>query len=337
MADVFLRDMCLEDGKAMTARVFIDGEAGTTGLQIRARLDSRADVRLIRLGEAERKDPAARAGALNEADLAILCLPDEAAREAVAMIENPATRVIDASTAYRTDPDWTYGFPELDRAQTAKVKAAKRVSNPGCYPTGAIALIRPLVAAGLLPADFPVTVNAVSGYSGGGKALIRRYEDAGTPDHLKNAYRAYALGLAHKHLPEMRVHAGLARTPLFVPAVGNYYKGMLVQVPLQLWALPGRPSPDDLRQALAEHYRGQDFVGVAAAEESAGLEGLDPEGLNGTNDMRLHVFGNGAGDQAVLAAVLDNLGKGASGAAVQNMNLMLGLDPQAGLAERLAA
>ena len=337
MADVFLRDMCLEDGKAMTARVFIDGEAGTTGLQIRARLDSRADVRLIRLGEAERKDPAARAGALNEADLAILCLPDEAAREAVAMIENPATRVIDASTAYRTDPDWTYGFPELDRAQTAKVKAAKRVSNPGCYPTGAIALIRPLVAAGLLPADFPVTVNAVSGYSGGGKALIRRYEDAGAPDHLKNAYRAYALGLAHKHLPEMRVHAGLARTPLFVPAVGNYYKGMLVQVPLQLWALPGRPSPDDLHQALAEHYRGQDFVGVAAAEESAGLEGLDPEGLNGTNDMRLHVFGNGAGDQAVLAAVLDNLGKGASGAAVQNMNLMLGLDPQAGLAERLAA
>jgi N-acetyl-gamma-glutamyl-phosphate reductase len=337
MADVFLRDMCLEDGKAMTARVFIDGEAGTTGLQIRARLDSRADVRLIRLGEAERKDPAARAGALNEADLAILCLPDEAAREAVAMIENPETRVIDASTAYRTDPDWTYGFPELDRAQTAKVKAAKRVSNPGCYPTGAIALIRPLVAAGLLPADFPVTVNAVSGYSGGGKALIRRYEDAGAPDHLKNAYRAYALGLAHKHLPEMRVHAGLARTPLFVPAVGNYYKGMLVQVPLQLWALPGRPSPGDLRQALAEHYRGQDFVGVAPAEESAGLEGLDPEGLNGTNDMRLHVFGNAAGDQVVLAAVLDNLGKGASGAAVQNMNLMLGLDPQAGLATRLAA
>jgi N-acetyl-gamma-glutamyl-phosphate reductase len=253
------------------------------------------------------------------------------------MIENPETRVIDASTAYRTDPAWTYGFPELDRAQTAKVKAAKRVSNPGCYPTGAIALIRPLVDAGLLPADFPVTVNAVSGYSGGGKALIRRYEDAGAPDHLKNAYRAYALGLAHKHLPEMRVHAGLARTPLFVPAVGNYYKGMLVQVPLQLWALPGRPSPDDLRQALVEHYRGQDFVSVATAEESAGLEGLDPEGLNGTNDMRLHVFGNAAGDQVVLAAVLDNLGKGASGAAVQNMNLMLGLDPQAGLAERLAA
>ncbi len=321
----------------MTAKVFIDGEAGTTGLQIRARLEARADVRLIRLDDAERKDSAARARALNEADLAILCLPDDAAREAVSLIDNPRTRVIDASTAFRTDPDWTYGFPEMDRAQTEKVKAATRVSNPGCYPTGAIALIRPLVQAGLLPGDFPVTVNAVSGYSGGGKNLIRRYEDASAADRLKAAYRAYALSLAHKHLPEMRVHAGLDHAPLFVPAVGNYYKGMLVQVPLQLWALPGRPKPDDLRAVLADHFAGQDFVGVAPAEESAGLEGLDPEGLNGSNDMRLHVFGNAAGDQAVLAAVLDNLGKGASGAAVQNMNLMLGLDPQAGLATRLAA
>jgi N-acetyl-gamma-glutamyl-phosphate reductase len=326
-----------EDVKKMTARVFIDGEAGTTGLQIRARLESRSDVGLIRLAEAERKDPAARARALNEADLAILCLPDAAAREAVAMIENPETRVIDASTAYRTDPDWTYGFPELDRAQTAKVKAAKRVSNPGCYPTGAIALIRPLVDADLLPKGFPVTVNAVSGYSGGGKALIQRYEDAAAPDHLETTYRAYALGLAHKHIPEMRLHGGLDRAPLFVPAVGNYYKGMLVQVPLQLWALPGKPSPEDLRQVLAGHFAGQDFVSVATAAESAAQADLDPEGLNGSNDMRLYVFGNAAGDQAVLAAVLDNLGKGASGAAVQNMNLMLGLDPQAGLATRLAA
>ena len=203
----------------MSARVFIDGEAGTTGLQIRARLESRADVSLIRLAETERKDPAARARALNEADLAILCLPDEAAREAVGLIENPETRVVDASTAHRTDPQWVYGFPEMDSGQTAKVAAAKRVSNPGCYPTGAIALLRPLVAAGLLPSDFPVTVNAISGYSGGGKSLIRRYEEAGAPDHLDQAYRAYALGLAHKHLPEMRQHAGLAQTPLFVPAV----------------------------------------------------------------------------------------------------------------------
>lgn len=321
----------------MTAQVFIDGEAGTTGLQIRARLEARADVRLIRLADDERKDPAARARALNAADLAILCLPDDAAREAVGLIENPETRVIDASTAYRTDPEWTYGFPELDAGQAARVAASKRVSNPGCYPTGAIALVRPLVEAGMLPRDFPVTVNAVSGYSGGGKNLIRRYQEAGAPDHLTNAFRAYALNLAHKHLPEMRVHAGLDHTPLFVPAVGNYYKGMLVQVPLQLWALPGKPAPNDIHALLAAHYTGADFVEVAPAEEAAARGDLDPEGLNGTNNMRLYVFGNAAGDQAVLAAVLDNLGKGASGAAVQNMNLMLGLDPQAGLADRLAA
>ncbi len=321
----------------MTARVFIDGEAGTTGLQIRARLEARADVRLIRLAEAERKDRAARARALNEADLAILCLPDAAAREAVALIENPEVRVIDASTAHRTDPDWTYGFPEMDAAQAAAVAASKRVSNPGCYPTGAIALIRPLISAGLLPADFPVTVNAVSGYSGGGKGLILRYEEAGAPDHLSNAYRAYGLRLAHKHLPEMRLHGGLDQAPLFIPAVGNYRQGMLVQVPLQLWALPEKPSPDTIRALLADHYAGQDFVSVATAEETAAREDLDPEGLNGTNAMRLYVFDNAAGDQALLAAVLDNLGKGASGAAVQNMNLMLGLDPQAGLGERLAA
>lgn len=321
----------------MTAKVFIDGEAGTTGLQIRARLEARADVRLLRLDEAERKDSVARARALNEADLAILCLPDDAAREAVSLIDNPETRVIDASTAHRTDPDWTFGFPELDAGQADRVRAAKRVSNPGCYSTGTIALIRPLVDAGLLPKDFPVTVNAVSGYSGGGKNLIRRYEDAGASDALKASYRAYALGLAHKHLPEMQRHGRLDHQPLFVPAVGNYYKGMLVQVPLQLWALPGKPSPAALREVLTQHYAGQDFVSVASAEDCAKREDLDPEGLNGTNEMRLYVFGNAAGDQAVLAAVLDNLGKGASGAAVQNMNLMLGLDPQAGLANRLAA
>lgn len=317
----------------MAFRVFIDGEAGTTGLEIRQRLEGRAELDLLRLSESERKDAAARRAALNDADLAILCLPDDAARDAAAMIDGTRTRVIDASTAHRTAEGWVYGFPEMTADQPARIAAAARVTNPGCYATGAVALIRPLVMAGILPADHPVTVNAVSGYSGGGKGLIARFEDAASADPIAGAYYAYGLGLEHKHVPEMRLHAGLTEPPLFVPGVGRFRQGMIVQVPLQLWSLPGRPSVDDVRSVLADHYRGRHFVTLRDERETTErLAHLDPEEVNGTNHLRLYVFGNRARRQAVLAAQLDNLGKGASGQAVQNLNLMLGLDERAGLA-----
>lgn len=308
----------------MTARIFIDGEVGTTGLQIRARLEARADVELVRLPEAERKDPARRAEVLNSVDLAILCLPDAAAREAVAMIETSSVRVLDASTAHRVDPDWIYGFPELDGEQSARIAAAPRVSNPGCYALSSVALIRPLVAAGLMPPDYPVTINAVSGYSGGGRQLIERFEEAGAPDHIAAPFRVYALGLAHKHVPEIQSRCGLSARPLFVPSVGRFRQGMIVQVPLHLAGLNGRPSPADVQGALAAHYAGRRFVTVAPLAETLATDHLDPEDLNGTNDLRLHVFANEAAGHVLLVAQLDNLGKGASGQAIQNMNLMLG-------------
>ena len=309
----------------MTHTIFIDGEAGTTGLEIRERVEARPDLELILLGE-RRREVEARREALNAADAVILCLPDEAAKEAVAMIENPAVRVIDASTAYRVDPAWIYGFAEMQPDQRERIAGATRVSNPGCYPTGFIGLIAPLVRAGLVPADWPVTVNAVSGYSGGGKAMIAEFEAGGA-----EAFRAYGLSLKHKHVPEMTRHTGLSRDVLFAPAVGNYRQGMLVEVPLHLSALPETPSIERIHGALAEAYNGQRFVEVAELEATEAMTGLDPEGLNGTNRMRLHVFGDRSGGQARLVALLDNLGKGASGAAVQNLNLMLGLDEGAGL------
>lgn len=311
----------------MTHTIFIDGEAGTTGLEIRERLEARGDLELILLGE-RRRDVEARREALNSADAVILCLPDEAAVEAVAMIVNPSVRVIDASTAHRVAPGWTYGFPEMDAAQRAVVAGSTRVSNPGCYPTGFIGLMRPLVKAGLVPADHPVTVNAVSGYSGGGKAMIAEFEGEGA----STAYRAYGLSLKHKHVPEMTKHAGLTRPVLFTPAVGNYRQGMLVEVPLHLSALPETPSVERIHGALVEAYDGARFVEVADLETTEAMGGIEPEGLNGANRMRLHVFGDRGGEQARLVALLDNLGKGASGAAVQNLNLMLGLDEGAGLA-----
>ena len=315
----------------MTAKIFIDGEVGTTGLQIRAHLAGRADVELLRLPESDRKDPGARAGMLNSADLAILCLPDEAAREAVAVIENPAVKVIDASTAHRTHPDWVYGFPELETDQPRRIGEAKRVANPGCYALSSIALLHPLVAAGLLPADYPVTINAVSGYSGGGRKLIEQFEKADAPDHIDSPLRVYALGLAHKHVSEIQIRGGLDVRPLFVPSVGRFSQGMIVQVPLHLHALPGRPGAGDLHAVLSSHYQGCRFVAVAPLAESLAMNQLDPEGMNGTNDVRLHVFANEAEGHAVLVALLDNLGKGASGQAVQNMNMMLGYPEADGL------
>lgn len=311
----------------MTAKVFIDGEAGTTGLQIRERLINRTDLDLVSIDPALRKDAAERARMLNGADVVILCLPDDAAREAVSLIDNPSVKVIDASTAYRTDDDWAYGFAEMAPGQRAAIAAARRVSNPGCYPTGFIGLVAPLVRAGVLPSDWPVTVNAVSGYTGGGKSMIAEFEgrDAATP------YRAYALGLGHKHVGEMRKHAGLANPPLFTPAVGAYAQGMIVEVPLQLWAISGRPTIAAIHGALAAAYEGERFIEVASLEDAAAMTGLEPKALNDTNRMQLFVFGSDALGQARLVARLDNLGKGASGAAVQNLNLMLGLDEGAGL------
>jgi N-acetyl-gamma-glutamyl-phosphate reductase len=316
----------------MAPTIFIDGEAGTTGLQIHRRLKERRDLDLVSIDPARRKDAGARREQLNRADLVILCLPDEAAREAVGMIESNAVRVIDASTAHRTAPGWTYGFPEMARTQRDAIRDSRRVANPGCYPTGFIALARPLVEAGLLPKDCPVTVNAVSGYSGGGRAMIAEFEDEAAPNHTNVPYRIYALSLAHKHVPEMQMHAGLAHRPLFAPAVGRYAQGMIVEVPLHLRALPGKPRLKDLHAALAAAYSGEAFVNVASLEEAASLATLDPEGLNGTNRMRLYVFGSDEAGQARLVALLDNLGKGAAGAAVQNLNIMLGLPETAGLA-----
>ena len=315
----------------MTAKIFIDGEAGTTGLQIRERLEGRRDLQLVSIDPALRKDKAAKAEVLNGADAVILCLPDDAAKESVSLIESNAVRVIDASTAHRVAPGWTYGFAEMAPGQRAAIAASNRVSNPGCYPTGAIALVRPLVDAGFVPSSWPVTVNAVSGYSGGGKGMIAEFEDKSSPAYVETPFRIYAMGLAHKHVAEMQVGGGLAHPPLFAPAVGRYAQGMIVEVPLQLWALPKTLKLADLHAALADRYAGEQFIEVASLAEAAALSTLDPEGLNGTNRLKLFVFGNDKTGQARLVALLDNLGKGASGAAVQNLNLMLGLDEAAGL------
>src|ERR1700733_9515044 len=252
----------------MVAKVFIDGAVGTTGLEIRERLDGRREFSLIRLSDADRKNVRARTSALNEADVVILCLPDEAARDAVALIENPNVRVIDASSAHRVAPDWAYGFPELDPGQRAKIASATRVSNPGCWPTGFLALVRPLVRAGIVPPDFPLTVTGVSGYSGGGKSMIEEFEAKDSPRYVETVVRTYALTLSHKHQPEMRVHAGLAHPPVFSPNVGRFYRGMIVEVPLQLWALPGKPAVFELYKALGEAYRGEKLIEVAEFAET---------------------------------------------------------------------
>ena len=309
------------------SKVFIDGDVGTTGLQIRQRLEGRADIELVRLPDDKRKDVDARREALNSVDAVILCLPDDAAREAVALIDNPDVRVIDASTAHRTDEDWTYGFAEMAPGQRDAIRASKRITNPGCYATGFIALMRPLAEAGLIPPYWPTTCNAVSGYSGGGKSMIAEFESGATTDN----YRLYRPNLNHKHLPEMTFYGGLESPPLFTPAVGRYAQGMIVELPLQLWALPEEPDLARVHEVLTAAYAGERFVTVASLEDSLATTQVQPEMLNNTNQLLIRVFGDELGQQAHLVAILDNLGKGASGAAVQNLNLVLGVDEALGL------
>jgi N-acetyl-gamma-glutamyl-phosphate reductase len=301
--------------------VFIDGEAGSTGVEVRKRLEAVPEITLRSLPEAQRKDPSARQDMMAACDLVVLCLPDDAAREAVALaaeLGSDAPKVLDASTAHRVDPAWTYGFPEIAPDQPEKIATTCKVSNPGCYPTGAIGLLRPLVKAGLVPPDYPITISAVSGYSGGGRALIEAHDRAGGP-----AFELYALGLEHKHVPEIEFFAGLSRRPIFIPSVGHFRQGMLVSVPLYLDDLPGRPTGADLRETLHAFYEGSEHVVVAVGNEQ---DKLEPEAFNETNRLDLYVCANEARRHAVLVAQLDNLGKGASGAAVQNLRLMLDLD-----------
>jgi N-acetyl-gamma-glutamyl-phosphate reductase len=310
----------------MTAHIFIDGSAGTTGLQIQERLAARGDISLILLDEAEKKDPARRGQALNDADVSILCLPDAAARETVSLARANSVRIIDTSTAHRTDPDWVYGLAELNAGQADLIAGAARVSNPGCYPTGVIVALNPLVAAGMVPADYPVAVSAVSGYTGGGKQMIAEYEntdgEAGATPPA--AFHLYGLQLQHKHLGEMQVYGGLVKPPVFIPSVANFPQGMITQVPLDLAQLPGNPTVADIHGRLADFYADSDVIELISLTDAQAVKRLPAHMMAGSDKLKLYVFGDEDKQQVMIAAVFDNLGKGASGAAVQNLDLMLG-------------
>jgi N-acetyl-gamma-glutamyl-phosphate reductase len=311
----------------MTRTVFVDGQEGTTGLRIHEYLAQRPDIEVLRIAPDKRKDAAERARLLNAADVAFLCLPDAAAREAAALVTNPKTCLIDASTAHRTAPGWAYGLPELAPGQRQAIRASKRIANPGCHASAFILLLRPLVDAGLVPAAHALSASSITGYSGGGKQMIEAYEAGGQP--ALTSPRPYALSLAHKHVPEMMAHTGLTARPIFMPIVGNFYKGLSVSVPLQLRALG--TTPEAVQQALSQRYAGERFVRVMPLRDPATLESgfFDVQGCNGSNRADIFVFANDT--QAVLMARLDNLGKGASGAAVQSMNVHLGVDEALGL------
>ena len=316
----------------MTYSIFIDGESGTPGLKILERLHGRKELTLIQIPDKQRKNLRARAEALNTADLSILCLPDDASKEAISLIEGDKVRIIDTSVAFRTHPDWVFGFPEYGPGHRKNIINAQRVTNPGCYSCGAISILRPLVQSRIILKGDAVTINAVSGYTGGGKKLIAAFEDTAANDDGSLAYYHYALNLEHKHTEEIRVHSGLLKRPLFVPSVGRYSQGMVVSIPLQLWSLPSQPKIHEIRDVLADYYANEKFVVVESAERTSRVQhNLNPVSLNNTNQLKLYVFGNERHKQAVVVAVMDNLGKGASGQAVQCLNLMLGLKEEKGL------
>ncbi len=320
----------------MRRKIFIDGESGTTGLHIYSRLEQRDDIELVSIEPALRRDAAERAKIINSVDLAILCLPDEAAIAAVSFVNSPTVKILDASSAYRTAPGWVYGFAELNPGQRSKIASAQFVSNPGCYPTGFLACIRPLISQGLLPRNFPVTINAVSGYSGGGKNMIQQYESFHKQQESQSAYPygIYGTKFGHKHVKEMHQHSELAAPPLFVPAVGDFEQGMLVQVPLPLWTLDNPPSGAAIHQAIADYYQEEAFVQVMPLGDPTLLRDgafLDAMAMNGTNVVQVFVFANDTTHEVLLVARLDNLGKGASGAAIQNLNIMLGFPEALGL------